>query len=68
MKKFAIKLTKGDEYAILDVCDTKEEACAVAKEMNKAARVDGLMSVIEAEFDESNNMIGNGYKLYEVIH
>ena len=67
MKKFAIKLTKGDEYAILDVCNTKEEACAVAKEMNKATRMDGLLSVIEAEFDESDNMIGNGYKLYEII-
>ena len=67
MKKFAIKLTKGDEYVILDVCDTKEAACAVAKEMNKAAGVNGLLSVIEAEFDESNNMIGNGYKLHEII-
>lgn len=68
MKRFAIKLTKNDDVKILGVRETKEQAIALGLELRKQySRDTGLLAVIEAEFDSDNNMLGNAYRLLEVI-
>lgn len=68
MKRFAIKLTKNDDVTILGVRKTKEQAMELGMELRKQyARDAGLLAVIEADFNEDNQMIGTNYKLHEVI-
>lgn len=68
MKKFAIKLTKGDNVTILCVKDTKDEVMKMGEAFKKQySRESGLLACIEADFDKNNQMIGIGYKLHEVI-
>ena len=68
MKKFAIKLTKGDDVTILCVKHTKEEAMKMGEAFKKQySRESGLLACIEADFDDKNQMIGTGYKLHEVF-
>lgn len=68
MKKFAIKITKGDDVTILGVRETKEEAMLLGAELRKQhTRDEGLMACIEADFDENDQMIGNSYKLHEAF-
>lgn len=68
MKKFAIKITKGDDVTILGVRETKEEAMQLGAELRKQhIRDEGLMTCIEADFDENDQMIGNSYKLHEAF-
>lgn len=68
MKKYAIKLTKGDNVTILGVRDTRTEAMELGAELRKRlSRDDGLLACIEAEFDENDRMIGSGYRLLEVF-
>lgn len=68
MKKFAIKITKGDDVTILGVRNTKEEAMLLGTELRKQhSRDTGLLTCIESDFDENNHMIGTGYKLLEVF-
>lgn len=68
MKKFAIKITKGDDVTILGVRETKEEAMLLGAELRKQhTRDEGLMTCIEADFDENDQMIGNSYKLHEAF-
>lgn len=68
MKRHAVKLTKDDNVTILGVRDTRIEAMELAAELRKQlSRDDGLLACIEADFDENNRMIGNGYKLHEVF-
>lgn len=68
MKKYAIKLTKDDNVTILGVCNTKAEATELGNELRKQhSKDEGLLACIEADFDESNRMIGNSYKLLEIF-
>lgn len=68
MKKFAIKLTRNDDVTILAVCNTKTEAMEQGTELRKKySRDAGLLALIEADFDENDQMIGTGYKLHEVF-
>lgn len=68
MKRFAIKLTHGDDVTILGVRDTKAEAKELGVVLRKQySRDAGLLALIEADFDENDRMIGNGYKLHEVF-
>ena len=68
MKRFAIKLTHGDDVTIPGVRDTKAEAKELGVVLRKQySRDAGLLALIEADFDENDRMIGNGYKLYEVF-
>ena len=68
MKKYAIKLTHNDDVTILTVCNTKEEALDRGTVLRKQySRDAGLLALIEADFDENDWMIGNGYKLHEVF-
>lgn len=68
MKKFAIKLTKDDEFKILLVCDDKETAMRAGIEFrNKYPREQGLLACIEADFNENGQMAGNGYRLHELF-
>lgn len=67
MKRFAIKLTCGDDVKILAVYDDKPTAIAAGSEYRKTISRDaGLLSLIEGEFD-GDNMVGNTYRLIDVI-
>lgn len=68
MKRFAIKLTKNDDVTILGVRETKDEAMKLGADLRKQySRDAGLLTCIQAEFDENDKMIGAGYKLHEVF-
>ena len=68
MKKYAVKLTHGDDVEILGVKETKEQAMELGMGLRKQHSRDAdLLAVIEAEFDNDNNMLGNAYRLLEVI-
>lgn len=68
MKRYAIKLTHGDDVKILEVFDDKPAAMAAGAEYRKTISRDaGLLGLIEADFDENNKMIGGGYKLHEIF-
>lgn len=68
MRKFAIKITKGDDYKIIETFDSKDAAMVAGTEYREQiSRDDGLMACIEADFDENNQMIGSNYRLHEVI-
>lgn len=68
MKKYAIKLTHNDDVTILTVCNTKQEALDQGTALRKQySRDAGLLALIEADFDENDQLIGNGYKLHEVF-
>ena len=68
MKKYAVKLTHGDDVEILGVKGTKEQAMELGMELRKQhSRDAGFLAVIEAEFDNDNNLLGNAYRLLEVI-
>lgn len=65
MRKFALKLTKGDTQKILLVCDSEDTAMQEGKKiLGTLRKTDGLLSVIQADFDENNNIVGGGYKLF----
>ena len=69
MKKFALKITKGDDVKILAVFDDKQSAMIAGAEYRKTISRDaGLLALIEADFDENNQMVGSGYKLHEIFH
>ncbi len=64
MNKFAIKLVKGDDNTIIETFETKEEALAAGeKYRSKYTSEQGLISCIQADFDENNNLVGHGYRL-----
>ena len=64
MKKFAIKLTKGDDYKIIEIFENKDAALAAGAEYRKQySRDAGLLSCIEADID-AGRIVGS-YKLYE---
>lgn len=68
MKRFAIKLTCGDDVTILEVFDDKPAALAACAEYRKTISRDaGLLGLIEADFDENDQMIGTGYRLHEIF-
>lgn len=68
MKKYAVKLTHGDDVKILEVFDDKPTAIAAGAEYRKSISRDaGLLAVIEAEFTDDGKMISPSYKLHEVI-
>ena len=68
MKKFAIKLTKGDDVTILCVKDTKDEAMKMGEAFKKQySRESGLLACIEADFYDKNQMTGGNYRLHDVI-
>lgn len=68
MRKYAIKVTFGDNVTILCVKDTKDEAMKMGEAFKKQySRESGLLACIEADFDDKNQMIGTGYKLHEVF-
>ena len=68
MRKYAIKLTCGDDVKILEVFDDKPTAMAAGTEFRKNISSDaGLLGLIEAEFSENNQMIGVAYKLHEIF-
>lgn len=68
MKRYAIKMTCGDDVKILEVFDDKPTAMAAGAEYRKTiSRDKGLLSLILAEFNDDGNMVGNAYQLLEVI-
>lgn len=68
MRKFAIKVTSGDNVTILCVKNTKDEAMKMGEAFKKQySRDSGLFACIEADFDDKNQMVGTSYKLHEVF-
>lgn len=68
MKKYALKLTRGDDVKILAVYDDKPTAMAAGAEYRKTISRDaGLLGLIEADFDENDQMTGVAYKLHEIF-
>ncbi len=66
MNKFAIKLVKGDDNTILETFDTRQEALdAGPKYRAKYPREQGLISCIQANFDEEDHLVGTMYKLLD---
>lgn len=62
--KYAVKLTSGNNVKILNLFDTKEEALEFGESTRKDIKAsDGLLSVIRAEFDSDNSIIGGRYRL-----
>lgn len=65
MRKFAIKITKGNDIEIISTHATKEEAFQNGDIIyGQSSVTSGTVSCILADFDENNNMIGNKYQLY----
>lgn len=68
MKKFAIKITKGNDYKIIETFDSKDTAMLAGAEYRKQySRDDGFMALIEADFDENDKMIDGCYRLHEAF-
>ena len=66
MTKYAIKLTKDDISTILAIFESRDSALNAGAEYRKQyTREQGLISCISAVFDESNNIVGNSYRLLE---
>lgn len=66
MRKFAIKITKGNNVKIISTHKTKDEAISAGEKVNvESKKNDGTVSCICADFDEDDNMIGNKYWLYK---
>lgn len=66
MRKFAIKITKGDDIKIIGTYSTKEEALKNGELIyNQLPATSVTVSCISADFDVDGNMVGNKYKLYE---
>lgn len=64
MQKYGIKITKGNDYRIVGVYQTVEEALENGdKVYNRLPGNSGTVSCILADFDENNNMVNSKYKL-----
>jgi len=68
MNKFAIAITKGDDKKVLETFEKKDDALRRGKEIAAdTPGKDGVISLIYADIDNKNNIIGGKYKLYEVF-
>ena len=62
--KYAVKLTSGNNVKILNLFDSKDAALKFGESAMKDLKAsDGLLSVIQAEFDNDNSIIGGRYRL-----
>jgi len=62
--KYAVKLTSGNNVKILNLFDSKDAALKFGESAMKDLKAsDGLLSVIQAEFDSNNNIISGQYRL-----
>lgn len=65
MKKFAIEVTKGNTDTVIRTFETKEEAMQFGAEYFKTMPRDaGVLSCVEAEFDEIGQRVNNEERLY----
>lgn len=68
MNKFAIAITKGDSKKVLETFEQKNDALRRGKEIATDIQgKEGVVSLIYADIDNENNIIGGKYKLYEVF-
>ena len=66
MEKYAIKLVKDDNNTILETFTSKDEALAAGSRYRaKFTREQGLISCVQAEFDEEDRIVGNRYELID---
>ena len=62
---FALTLTHVNDRKILKLSNSKDEILAEGNKVFKTLSYsDGILSCIEADFDNDNNIINNRYKLY----
>ena len=63
---FALTKVAGNSRSILGKYDTLSEAKAEGERIYQGSAERMMISLIEAEFDENDQIIGNKYKLYQV--
>ena len=64
---FAVLRVKGDNREMLGKYDDLDTAKAEAKRIFDATKERCTISVIEAEFDENDEIVGGKYKLYKTF-
>ncbi len=63
---FAVTRLEGKNEYILGKYDNLQEARQAGDRIYNSSKERMLLSLIEAEFDETDHMIGNRYRLYHV--
>ena len=63
---FALTKAAGNSRSILGKYDILSEAKAEGERIYQGSAERMMISLIEAEFDENDQIIGNKYKLYQV--
>lgn len=63
---FAITLTNGNNRTVLYICDNKEKAIKKGDELIQIlSRDSGILSCIQADFDDNNNIVNGRYRIYK---
>lgn len=63
---FAITLTNGNNRTVLYICDNKEKAIKKGDELIQTlSRDSGILSCIQADFDDNNNIVNGRYRIYK---
>ena len=66
MKMFAVTRVSGNKRSILGKYDTLSEAKAEGERIYQGSTERMMISLIEADFDENDQIVGHKYKLYHV--
>lgn len=65
MNKFAITITNGDNRKVVKTFFNKDDAMKFGNDfVINTPSTNGTISCISADFDDSDNMINNQYKLH----
>ena len=63
---FAITLVKENSRTVLYICDSKEKAIKKGDELIQTlSRDSGILSCIQADFDDNNNILNGKYKIFK---
>mgnify|MGYP004572373635 CR=1 FL=1 len=63
---FAITLLKENSRTVLYICDSKEKAIKKGDELIQTlSRDSGILSCIQADFDDNNNILNGRYKIFK---
>ncbi len=63
---FAITLVKENSRTVLYICDSKEKAIKKGDELIQTlSRDSGILSCIQADFDDNNNILNGRYKIFK---
>lgn len=63
---FAITLVKENSRTVLYICDSKEKAIKKGDELIQTlSRDSGILSCIQTDFDDNNNILNGRYKIFK---